>query len=531
MLCGLRLGATLAVVAAEELGGVDTLVLVAPVISGKSYVRELGVQHQTWLSRQSRLELVQDVAEGSAVGAYGFRLYPDTLDQLVTVDLEQRAACPAQYVLLHDACDGVRISRLAERYRADGAQVEVGIFPEYNRFLLDPRFSVPPRQAFQRVLDWLGAAGRMDAFPAVDVVSTSAQARIDFADGCETVAVFGDGRHVGVFCQPRRALDGAPAVLFVNTGGVHRVGDGRLAVLMARRLAAQGVASLRMDLGGIGDGERRDNALTLDAIYERHAIDDAKAGVDWLASATHTQVVMFGVCTGAWVSMHTALTHAAVVGCMLVNLPFFTWGGAQTRPDAPHVASSRVYWQSLRDPRKWARLLAGRANGAAIAAELARRFYARLAARASAPVEWLAGLKTSTGAIRGLAAGLERKGVQTSLVYGSLDVGLDALAVHFGRNGRKLTRLTGITADIVQKIDHALFSQAAREAVMVQFERFLRERIIDAKRDAVSRTGSVQRRQRGLTSEARRNRTLSYRREREASMGTRRRIARKAPLF
>lgn len=531
MLCGLRLGATLAVIAAEELGGVDSLVLIAPVLSGKSYIRELGVQHQTWLSRQGSTEPVQDGDESSAVGAYGFRLYPDTLDQLVTVDLEQRARCPAHRVLLHDACESVRVKRLAERYRGDGAQVDVGIFPEYNRFFLDPRFSGAPRLAFQRVLDWLGVTSRMDALPASEVLAQAPHMRIDFADGCETVAIFGEGRYVGSFCQPRRPLDGAPAVLLVNTGGVHRVGDGRIAVLMARRLAARGVASLRMDLGGIGDSERRDDARSLDAVYEHHAIDDAKAGADWLASAAHAPVVMFGVCTGAYVSMHTALAHPAVVGCMLVNLPFFTWGGAQTRPDVPHVASSRVYWKSLRDPRKWARLLAGRANGVAIAVELARRGYARFAARASALLEWLPGLKTSTGAIRKLAMGLERKGVQTSLVYGPFDVGLEALATHFGRDGHKLVKLTGITSDVVQKIDHALFSHAAREAVMAQFERFLRERIIDVKRDTVWRTGPVRRRQRRTYSEAHRNRIVFDRRERDALMGTRRRIARKSPLF
>jgi pimeloyl-ACP methyl ester carboxylesterase len=483
ILCGLRLGATLAVLAAEELDGVDGLVLMVPVIAGKRYIRELGMQHQSWLKSPIGRETAEAHDYGRAVGVFGFQLYADTLEQLAAVDLVHHARAPAPRVLLHDMCDSVSMNRLVERYRGHGARADVQIFPEYDKFLVEPRLSVPPQRAFDSVLEWLGFQSDTietptGEIPAVEILAPAADARIDFGVGHETPAVFGGGRYVGIFCQPRRARESAPAVLLVNAGAAHRIGDGRLAVLMARRLAEQGIASLRMDLGGIGDSLHHENAPTLEALYALHSVTDATAGVECLIAAGHREVVMFGVCAGAYVSLHTALAHPRVVGCMSVNLPFFFWGAPQAA--ALEFGSNRMYWRAIRSPRKWLRLLTGGADGLAKAMELARRGNVRLTSLVTSPFEGRFGVKTSTGQIRKFITDLGRKGVQTSLVYGSLDTGRDELEMHFGPSGRRLEKLTNVTVDIFKGLDHALFSYTARNIVMAHFEEFMRDRICGA---------------------------------------------------
>ena len=480
ILCGLRLGATLAVLAAEELDGVDSLVLMAPVIAGKRYIRELGMQYQSWLKSPMGRESAEPYENGRAVGAFGFQLYNDTLEQLAKVNLVDHARASAPRVLLHDICDSVSMSQLVERYRSHGVSADVQIFPEYGKFLVDARLSVPPQRAFDSVLEWLGSPSTTRAAPAVEILAPAADARINFPAGHETPVVFGGGRYVGVFCQPRHALESAPAVLLVNAGASHRIGDGRLTVLLARQLAGQGIASLRMDLGGIGDSLCHEDAPTLEAVYTLHSVTDAAAGVECLTAAGHQKVVMFGLCSGAYVGIHTALAHPRVVGCMSVNLPFFFWSAPQTKPGALPFDSNRAYWRAVRSPRKVFRLLTGRADGLAKAKELARRWNSRLASIAMSPFEGRFGINTPTGEVRQLLKGLERKGVQTSLVYGSLDAGRDELEIHLGPGGRQLNKLTNITVDIFKGVDHSLFSHTARNVVMAHFEEFLRERILDA---------------------------------------------------
>jgi len=535
-LCGLRLGATLAAIAAEELGGVDNLVLLMPLVSGKAYIRELELQQHTWLAAQRALGLELGDEPPGTVGAHGFRLYPDTLAMLAKVDLigadaggaTHGEARLARRVLLHDINDNARLQRLAAHYQALGVPVQVQLFGEYGRFLLNPSYSEAPHRAFGSLLEWLdmstpvlsmtrmslsaqnesnvsharhgtNAADATNAPNAlnppvaqiaqVDVTLPASSVNIAFADGHERPVVFGG--YVGMLCEPRRALLGAPAVLFVNTGGVHRVGDSRFTVLMARQLAAQGIASLRMDLSGLGDSVRRDAALTLDTVYSQYSIDDACAGVDWLTAAGYPKIVTAGVCSGAYVSLHAALARSAVTGCVCINLPFFRWGGTRVRPGAQYVASSEVYRRAMRNPRKWLRLLTGQANARAISVELARRLSARLAARAGAVLESLFGGRTPGGAIRRLAFELERKGVQTALLYGTLDEGLDELDIHFGPDGERLRKRSNMSVQQIANVDHALFSRCAREAMMEHFERFLRERILGAHSDFSSASASA----------------------------------------
>jgi len=383
------------------------------------------------------------------VGALGFNLYADTLEQLGSIDLTERQRSPAPRVLLHDISVSESVDKLVQYYRGHGASADVQIFPEYDRFLLpDPTFCVPPRLAFDSVLEWLGSQCGTTAVPSVEILQPSADTRIDFAAGHEVPVVFGNGRYVGVICKPRNPDEHAPAVLIMNTAGVHRVGCARHSVLMARRLAAQGITSLRMDLGGVGDSSNHDDSPTIEAVYARHAVADAIAAVEWLIAARHPGIVMFGVCAGAYVSVHTTLKHPGVVGCMSINLPFFFWGAPTTNPRAP----SQVYMRSVWNPHKWLLLLTGRSDLRRIAVSLIRRWYER-------------------SAVRRLLVDLERKDARTSLVYGPLDAGLDELP-----KASYLGKFKNVTVTVLEQLDHSLYSRTARDVVSNYVEAFLHER-------------------------------------------------------
>jgi hypothetical protein len=182
------------------------------------------------------------------------------------------------------------------------------------------------------------------------------------------------------------------------------------------------------------------------------------------------------VCTGAYVSMQTALAHPNVVGCMGVNLPYFLWPQTQSDSRARH-APLRAYLRSVRSLQKWRRLLTGKSDTLRIVGHVASRIGQHVAVRVAAPLEGIFGLRTAASEVRGLARGLGRKKVETALVYGAMDAGLDDLVLYFGTGGEELKKLARASVTIIDRLDHALFSTAAREAAISHFEHFLRERI------------------------------------------------------
>jgi pimeloyl-ACP methyl ester carboxylesterase len=113
-----------------------------------------------------------------------------------------------------------------------------------------------------------------------------------------------------------RTEAGPPAVIILNTGLIHRVGDGRLSTILARRLAMAGHCVLRFDLSGVGDSERRQDCLPLaDA-----AIADVREAVEWLQSARGIgRIVLFGICSGADLSLFYTGIDSRISGIIMVD--------------------------------------------------------------------------------------------------------------------------------------------------------------------------------------------------------------------
>jgi hypothetical protein len=129
----------------------------------------------------------------------------------------------------------------------------------------------------------------------------------------EDVMRFGDaGQLVGIVARPEHALAAAPAVVILNAGVLHRVGPHRLHVVLARRLAALGVSSLRLDLGGIGDSVASSDATT----FRESAVADTRLA---LAGFGAKHYVIFGVCAGADNALATAAVDDRVAGIVLVD--------------------------------------------------------------------------------------------------------------------------------------------------------------------------------------------------------------------
>jgi pimeloyl-ACP methyl ester carboxylesterase len=149
-----------------------------------------------------------------------------------------------------------------------------------------------------------------------------------------------EGELVGVLASPGRgptdSVGTAPTVLFLNAGVIHRVGPHRLHVVLARRLAAQGVTSLRLDLSGIGDSRSVPGSLS----FRQSAVADVRAAMDRLAADTGaSRFVLFGLCSGADNALATGLADERVIGMVLLDPPAYVTTRARARKLARRVRS------------------------------------------------------------------------------------------------------------------------------------------------------------------------------------------------
>jgi len=176
----------------------------------------------------------------------------------------------------------------------------------------------------------------------------------------EKVAVFGEARGlVGILTLPAsEPPPGAPCVILLSTGILHRVGSNRLWVTLARALGAEGIVTLRFDLSGIGDSERRREVGSLRESVER----DIAEAITYLHSTQGADhFVLVGLCSGAYDAFHAALGETRVIGAVMVDMPgpFQTW-----RHTAHHLMARVLRPASWRDPVRKAALYAREFLGA-----------------------------------------------------------------------------------------------------------------------------------------------------------------------
>ena len=150
------------------------------------------------------------------------------------------------------------------------------------------------------------------------------------------MALGAEANLIGVLSEPDRALPSPapprstprPVVILLNAGVLHRVGPHRLHVNLARRLAARGITSLRLDLSGIGDSPSVPGARS----FRESAVADTKAAMDQLAVELGAErFVLFGLCSGADNALATAEVDPRVVGVVVIDPPAYVTPRARAR--------------------------------------------------------------------------------------------------------------------------------------------------------------------------------------------------------
>ena len=378
-LLGVRLGALLAAAAAQDRDDVDGLVLVAPVVRGRAYLRELA------LLGASGDAAAPAADKAGSIESAGFELSGATCRTLTGLDLRAlrlRAGLRVSVVERDDLPDP---SELAAALSRAGLDARSERWPGFASMTADPQRAVTPSAIVDGVVTTLGHWSRSPeptpaAMPAeglAPAATLAGGAQGGWVEVPVSIDTGAGSRLFGVVCRPAGRAAPGPAVLMLNAGAVHAIGPNRLWVRLARRWAGHGLTSLRLDLSGIGDSPPRlgedDNV-----VYSRSAMADVAAAVDWLkrhegATACH----VMGLCSGAYHSFKAATTGLPVASALMINPLTYFWVPGTPLSDLKDyeilVAGER-YRSGLWRLQTWQRLARGELDLRQIATTAGRAF-------------------------------------------------------------------------------------------------------------------------------------------------------------
>lgn len=428
VLCGVRIGAMLAALAAERRDDVAGLVAIAAPPVGKAWVREAKMM-------QSALGLAAapDGANGDEE-LVGFALTSETRNELARIDLTKATRRPAPSVLVIDRDDLPGNDKWVAQLRSLGAEVEQVRLPGYVQMVLDPHRAEVPDQILEAAVEFACRRPAMPATPAREVVLAQRSRSHD------EVVTF-DGL-VAVASHP--ASPPACAVILLNAGAIRRIGPNRLHVALGRRLAAEGMLVLRLDQSGLGDSPPRGGPDNI--VYSDHAVADVGRAVAWARSRGARRVVVVGLCSGAYHAQKAAAAGHPIDAIVPINPLTFFWT-ADTPLDAQAfrvTSEAERYAQSMWSGKAWRKLVRGEIDVKRVAGILGRRVRNAIEHRGRDVLRRL-GVPLARDLGSELRA-LARRGVRMHFIFTASDPGR-AMLVEQG--GRVVEDLAGTSLSIL----------------------------------------------------------------------------------
>jgi alpha-beta hydrolase superfamily lysophospholipase len=361
-LVGIRLGASLAALVAAETP-VDSLVLWNPVATGRAYVREMLAIAAAGTEESAFTD--------GAIEAGGFVMSAQTAAEVKALDLSRHPP-RAERMLIVERDDLAADPGVARYREAAGIACETVRAPGWSGMTADHQFTVVPEDTLALIVDWLTVHSvPCTALPPAIAPDIDDRLRIVVPVEGRPIAIeehacrFGSDRHLaGIASRPEGARGHRarlPAIVLCNAGSVHHVGPNRLYVQLARELSARGYMVLRFDLEGLGDSVLRAPGRE-NHPYPPNAVRDTRAALQymrWEMGATH--FILAGLCSGSHTAFHTAIQFydEPIDELYLVNPLTFHWTEGMTLATSQTFENVVQYKKSLRDWRRWLKLLRG----------------------------------------------------------------------------------------------------------------------------------------------------------------------------
>jgi pimeloyl-ACP methyl ester carboxylesterase len=476
---GVGLGGLLAAQAASNEAAIDEMILWAVPSRGRAYVRELRMLAAVVLKPTDPAAKLQRADGASSFG--GHLVSAETVATLNALDLTELPfahGADQRTLLIGRGAQGVD-ERLHAHLLARGLDVSLASGDDYAAMVVDSMISVPPVATITKSIAWLSERAERSLPQRELLQSPAVTDTITFDyDGTPIRErhfeyVTADARMVGVLAEP--IGERSPVcVISGNAGSLRRTAPSRLWTDLARRSAARGIASLRIDRNGVGesDGHLLTRADRVTPELADRVISSHIGLADALEhSGVASRFVLAGLCLDAYWALQVALRDERVDGVALLNLPAFTFTraqGAETeRRRALRPLKAENLRARLREPR-----LPHAANVAALFSGLAKTVTGTAAAAR----------RSQAQAISSAFRQLERSATETLMLFDEWEPVISQLEHAGVVNSPAWPRLRVVS---LPTHNHELRQPQIQEQITAHFEQLL-DTVVAARTAAVA---------------------------------------------
>ncbi|MBS1882621.1 MAG: hypothetical protein JSS97_06655 [Actinobacteria bacterium] len=358
---GLGIGGLLALVAAGRGAEIEDFVLWGSPAAGRRFVRETEAfaRMQAWGVGRGDESPLPD----GWIDAGGFVLSAETIAELKGLVPEFDAPRRGCRALVLDRDGTGSDPKLTALLESAGFETTVEGGQGWGQMTVHPETARLPQAATARVGEWLDAA----APAAGDGGGATAASSVD-ADACLQGPEFAEeplrlpgphGSLFGVLAEPLGSPRAAICAVFLNAGAIRHIGPSRIWVENARRWAARGVPSLRVDLDGIGEADGEEIQAGGVAGYYSEVYRKQVVGVldELEARGVADRFVLLGLCSGAFWSLQVAGDDPRVRAVVMLNAGALVW-----EDELQEVRRVSLLTKALRRRSSWGKLLRGEVN-------------------------------------------------------------------------------------------------------------------------------------------------------------------------
>ncbi len=462
---GVRLGASIALMAAGNMG-LKRLLLAGPILSGRTYLRELK-QLQRFYASEPVTE--QSIAPNEFTG---FFVSEASLEGLKALDLRGVEAPADVATAIISPANGSAAS-LAQKWQSAGTGSTLIEYDAIANLINDPTTEPPDEKFCALALDWFGPSENLNT----DFWSPECDSSIETEHFVEEGCRFGEERTAfGILCKPKEPQAQMPALIIVNTGGNSHIGWGRQTVEVARSLAREGITTFRMDVNGVGETPDLPGR-SLRLVYVEESALEVIAAVEFLKFRGYRRPALSGNCSGAYLVFHAARMGADISGVQMLNLQKFYWREGDS---LILLKSTDSYFCQLFQIDVWKRLLGGQVDFFGLAFALAKR----LARKATLRISALSGEVFNTGTVGPAQSDqaapghvlslLCERGIHVNMAYTKSDGGIDEMVGQLGSRGRMVRGNGNFTFGMLNVVDHNFSTLGGRNLLLASLAGFVR---------------------------------------------------------